>query len=121
MQSLSLHRNTTKWVTTRTARGVGNYELRMQNDGNLVIYDKAVARGLRRLFCCFGHQWIHKVGAASGASLYTVDGDAFFGIHRHLNGRSGAFGYELVGSSPAKSDKSRGLRQRTKALSAIDQ
>jgi len=77
------------WATN-TVRGEGYYRLRMQNDGNVVIYNGDFAVG----------NAIWATGTDSRAVPTTV---AFVGWYPTdiSVGRSGAFGYQIVGSSPS--------------------
>ena len=87
--------DTDVWAT-RTARGVGNYELRMQNDGNLVIYDKAVDRNDYAGGSVVWSTGTHRIGGGSGASLYEPDGGPVFYPNDVNIGRSPGLAYELI-------------------------
>jgi lambda family phage minor tail protein L len=95
---------TTKFAvwSIQKVRPIGSYTLVMQNDGNLVVYNNAVARNDYNGGSVVWASDTDKIGAASGASLYTVDSKAQFLPSDVYVGRSGALGYELVGSSPSE-------------------
>jgi lambda family phage minor tail protein L len=89
---------------TKSNRQIGDYSLVMQGDGNLVIYNNAVARDDYAGGSVVWSTDTWKVAVASGASLYKVNNQAQFisdGLATSAGGgRASGIGYELVGSSP---------------------
>ena len=82
-------------------QAIGLYVLVMQNDGNLVIYNNALARNDYEGGLLFGALVLDTCPTASGASFYQVDGGNQFTPSNAFGGRAGALGYELVGSQPS--------------------
>ena len=60
-----------KWATNTVKNAKGDYVLVMQNDGNLVIYNNALARNDYEAGLLFG-ALILRLAVASGASFYQV-------------------------------------------------
>jgi len=78
--------NNAVWATN-TVRGSGSYQLRMQTDGNVVLYRN-------------GSEVLWASNTASTASPTTVSFINWYPTNVNV-GRSGGFGYEMVGSSPS--------------------
>jgi hypothetical protein len=78
--------NNAVWATN-TVRGSGSYQLRMQTDGNVVLYRN-------------GSEVLWASNTASTASPTTVSFINWYPTNVSI-GRSGGFGYEMVGSSPS--------------------
>ena len=77
-----------------------DYSLVMQNDGNLVLYNDKYAKTDYPQSVAWSPQ-VERVGAGSDASLYQPGGNTQYYPDDVQKGRSGALGYELVGSQPS--------------------
>ena len=73
----------------------------MQNDGNLVIYNNALARNDYEGGSVIWNTGTHRAATASGVSFYQVNSANQFVPANVYGGRAGALGYELVGSQPS--------------------
>ena len=90
------------WASN-SVRGIGDYKLVMQADGNLVIYDTSVDRDDYEGGSVVWSPNIHKIGQVSSLTRLN-DGSAAVWYPADVGlGRSGAFAYELVGSTPTES------------------
>ena len=92
----------TVWQTSNGAGpNTNGYELRLNGDGNLVVYNKDLARDDYENGSVVWVSNSFRLGSLSGLTRYTVDGTDQWWPDDVLKGRSGGFTWELVGSSPS--------------------
>ena len=89
------------WATnTNIGTNTNGYSLRMQADGNLVIYNDDVARNDYAGGSVLWGAKTHQLGQISALTRLSVDGtDQWYPADVEI-GRSGAFTWEIKGSSP---------------------
>ena len=92
------------FVTTSVNK-IGNYYLEMQTDGNLVLYDRELPRGLEAVL------WASNTvayGEITSLTRYSDGTKSVWYPPDNQNGRSGAYSYELVGRIPTQAEADAG-------------
>ncbi len=90
-----------KW-STGTIRPLGDYVLVMQNDGNLVIYNNALARNDYAGGSVIWSTDTHRLGSVQSAALVA---DNAWWPDNIRKGRAAAFGWEIAGSTAVNADQ----------------
>lgn len=101
--------NETKWSTTRgPGPNTNGYELRLNGDGNLVIYNK----DYNPEDTSNSVVWVSntfRLGNLTGLNRLTIDGNEQWWPDDVQKGRSAGFTWELVGSSPTAAGETRSV------------